>query len=59
MDTNTLGYICLVDFNRIEFGSALWNSVHGCLISFHSSAAHKDSLESHQYQAASQCYYLH
>jgi uncharacterized protein (DUF1330 family) len=81
MDTNTLGYICLVltqhtgnhikdniddilngmirilgkhgNFNRIEFGSALWNSVHGCLISFPSSAAHKDLLVSHQYQAAS------
>ena len=40
------------NFHRIELGSALWNSVHGCLISFPSSAAHKDSLESHQYQAA-------
>ena len=80
MNTNTLGYICLVltqhignhikdniddnlkcmvrilgkhgNCNRIEFGSTLWNSVHGCLISFPSSAAHKDLLEIHQYQAA-------
>jgi uncharacterized protein (DUF1330 family) len=80
MNTNTLGYICLVltqhignhikdniddnlkcmvrilgkhgNFNRIEFGGTLWNSVHGCLISFPSSAAHTDLLESHQYQAA-------
>ena len=80
MNTNTLGYICLVltqhignhikdniddnlkcmvrilgkhgNFNRIEFGSTLWNSVHGCLIWFPSSAAQKDLLESHQYQAA-------
>ena len=80
MDTNTLGYICLVltqhtgnhikdniddilngmirilgkhgNFNRIEFGRALWNSVLYCLIWFPSSAAHKDLLESHQYQAA-------
>jgi hypothetical protein len=46
------------NINRIEFGSALWNSVlrptaaHGCLIWFPSSAAQKDLLESLQYQAA-------
>jgi hypothetical protein len=39
------------NFNRIEFGSALWNSVrrpttHGCSIWFPSSAAQKDILES-------------
>jgi hypothetical protein len=46
------------NFNRIEFGSALWNSVlrptaaHGCSVWFPSSAAQKDLLESLQYQAA-------
>jgi hypothetical protein len=45
------------NFNRIEFGSALWNSVlrpttHGCSIWFLLSAAQKDILESLQYQAA-------
>jgi hypothetical protein len=45
------------NFNRIEFGNALWNSVlrptaaHGCTVWFPSSAAHKDLLESLQYQA--------
>ena len=46
------------NFNRIEFGSALWNSVlrpsaaHGCSVWFPSSAAQKDLLESLQYQEA-------
>ena len=46
------------NINRIEFGSALWNSVlrptaaHGCSILFPSSVAQKDLLESLQYQAA-------
>jgi len=46
------------NFNRIEFSSALWNSVlrptaaYGCSIWFPSSAAQKDLLESLQYQAA-------
>jgi hypothetical protein len=46
------------NFNRIEFGSPLWNSVlrpttaHGCSIWFPSSAAQTDLLESLQYQAA-------
>jgi ubiquinone/menaquinone biosynthesis C-methylase UbiE len=33
------------NFNRIEFGRALWNSVLYCLIWFPSSAAHTDLLE--------------
>ena len=43
------------NFNRIEFGSALWNSVlrptaaHGCSVWFPSSAAQTESL---QYQEA-------
>jgi len=46
------------NFNRIEFGSALWNSIlhptaaHGCSIWFPSSAAQSDLLESLHYQAA-------
>jgi hypothetical protein len=46
------------NFNRIEFGSALWNSVlrptaaHGRSVWFPSSVAQKDLLESLQYQAA-------
>ena len=84
MNTNTLGYICLVllnplnignhikdklngmirilgkhgNFNLIEFGSALCNSVlrptaaHGCSIWFPLSTAQTDLLESLQYQAA-------
>ena len=46
------------NFNRIEFGSALWNSVirptaaYVCSVFFPSSVAQKDLLESLQYQAA-------
>ena len=45
------------NFNRIEFGNALWNSglrptaAHGCTVWFPSSAAQKDLVESLQYQA--------
>ena len=46
------------NINRIEFGSALWNSVlrptaaHVCSVFFPSSVAQKYLLESLQYQAA-------
>ena len=46
------------NFNRVEFGNALWNSVirpsiaHGCAVWLTSSHAQRDILQSFQYKAA-------
>jgi hypothetical protein len=62
IDDNLNGMIWILgkhgNCNRIEFGSALWNSVHACLISFPSSAAQKDLLEKSSI-SSSQCYHSH
>lgn len=53
------------DFNRLNFGDALWNSVirpsltHACAVWMPLSQASKDSLDSWQYKAAKKLFSVH